>query len=85
MKLEYRVSYKENDQMITKKFESFASAAGCADALNGMTRLLDVNIVYGPGQEHSGTLYIYPKVGYRRQGSKYLIGLITKMILKGGK
>lgn len=77
-KMTFKVSYKKDDgKMVSQTFETFASAAGHAGALNNVTRLLDVEFSDGQGFSLSGSLYIYSaKDNTRRKANQYLINQV---------
>lgn len=63
----FEVVYKRDNKIVTDKFETFAAAAGCADALNGLTRFINVNawnVERTSGV--SGSLYCYNVCNERR-------------------
>ncbi len=73
----FKVSYKQDDKLKTVSFDTFASAAGHASGLNGITRLLNVEFK-GKDFSHSGTMYIYSKNNTRRVANQYMINQVTK-------
>lgn len=66
-------------------FETFAAAAGCADALTGI-RFIDVEFYSvdseGGRSSISGSLYCYGRNGARRVCNPYLVKQAT---LRGGR
>jgi hypothetical protein len=78
----YSVSFKklisEKAELVTLSFDTFAAAAGCASALDGV-RLLNVQFSNAAGDSSiSGSLYIYQADGTRRACNNYLISQVTK-------
>lgn len=84
-KAEYSVKTMEAGKLVKKPFETFAAAAGCADALTGI-RFIDVEFYSvdknGGRSSISGCLYIYGKNGVRRVGNPYLVKQATA---RGGR
>ena len=73
----FKVFYKKDDELVTVLFDTFASAAGHASVLNGITRFLDVEFK-GQDWSHSGGMYIYSKDNSRRIANQFMIDQVTK-------
>lgn len=81
----YTVAYLVAGQLKRETFETFAAAAGCADALSGI-RFIDVEFYQvddeGGRSSISGSLYCYGRNGTRRVCNQYLVNQATK---RGGR
>lgn len=82
-KLEFTVTYMKNGAVTNDTFESFAAAAGCASALDGMTRFINVRVTYKGDDtwSHSGALYKYSRLDNKRVAcNNFLIGLVLAQV-----
>ena len=73
----FKVSYKQDNKLKTLQFDTFASAAGAASALDGITRLINVEFK-DTDFSHSGTMYIYSKDNTRQVANQYMIDQVLK-------
>lgn len=79
----YSVCNLVGGKLVTQDFTSFASAAGCAGALDGQTRMINVKFSNATGDSSiSGTLYMYSKNNSRRACSIHLVEASKK---RGGR
>lgn len=79
----YSVCYRENDVLKTYQCSTFAAAAGTADALHGIVRLINVTFSNKDGTSSiSGCLHIYSKDNTRRIANQYLVNQALK---RGGR
>lgn len=81
----YSVKTMEDGKLVTHIFQTFAAAAGCAEALTGI-RFMDVEFysvdTEGGRSSISGSLYVYGKNGVRRACNPYLVRKATE---RGGR
>lgn len=61
----YKVVYQKDGAIKVDTFNSFAAAAGCAKALTGITRFIDVTFE-SADSSWSGSLYKYNKLDNSR-------------------
>lgn len=63
----YSVMYRDLGNVVRHTFDTFAAAAGAAEALAGV-RFIDVEI-----DNVSGSLYVYNRYGKRRVCNEFLL------------
>lgn len=72
--VQFVVSFKKNEKMVSESFKTFAAAAGCASALDGMVRMIDIkasNLDQTSGW--SATLYVFSKDNTRRVANQFAV------------
>lgn len=75
----YSVCRQVAGKLVRQDFATFAAAAGCADALDGEVRMINVEFSNVEGTSSiSGMLYMYSRNNSRRVGSKHLVAAATK-------
>lgn len=79
--VKFVVSYKSNGELTRQEFSTFASAAGCASALNNITRMIDVRATSPCGQSAwSACMYIYSaQDNTRRVANNHAVNEVLKL------